>query len=95
MIEFILLSLILLSLPLSALAEGGIASMYHKDQGIAGHPAVVFTENFEKPLSAIFANWNGQSTNALFHSSDFTTGHILPPADDSRKILFPDKYLTD
>jgi len=73
MTELILLSLIFLFLPMSALAEAGIASKYHKDQGIADDPAVIFSENFEKPLSAIFANWNGQSTNALSHSSDIPT----------------------
>jgi len=73
MTELILLSLILLFLPMSALAEAGIASKYHKDQGIADDPAVVFSENFEKPLSAIFANWNGQSADALSHSSDIPT----------------------
>ncbi len=73
MTELILLSLILLFLPMSALAEAGIASKYHKDQGIADDPAVVFSENFEKPLSAISANWNGQRSDALSHSSDIPT----------------------
>ena len=60
MTELILLSLIFLFLPMSVLAEDGIASKYHKDQGIADDPAVVFSEDFEKPLSDIFANWNGR-----------------------------------
>jgi hypothetical protein len=71
--ELILLSLIFLFLPMFALAEAGIASKYHKDQGIADDPAVVFSEDFEKPLSDIFANWNGQRTNALSHSSHIPT----------------------
>lgn len=72
----ILLSLIFLFLPMYALAEAGIASKYHKDQGIADDPAVIFSEDFEKPLSDIFANWNGQSTNALSHSADVPTAKV-------------------
>ena len=73
MTGLILLSLVFLFLPMSAFAEAGIASKYYKDQGIADDPAVVFSEDFEKPLSIIFANWNSQSTKALFHSSHIPT----------------------
>ncbi len=73
MIEWILIPLILLFLPMSVFAEAGIASKYQRDQGIADDPAVVFSENFETPLSTIFANWNEQSTEAVLHSSDIPT----------------------
>ena len=73
MAELILLLLILLFLPMSAFAEAGIASKYYKDRGIADDPAVVFSEDFEKSLSTIFTNWNGQSTNVISHSSHIPT----------------------
>jgi hypothetical protein len=69
----ILFSLVFLFLPISAFAEAGIASKYHKDHGIADDPAVIFSEDFEKPLSDIFANWNSQSTSAISHSSHIPT----------------------
>jgi hypothetical protein len=65
--------LILAWLPVSALAQVGIAAKYARDAGIGSDPAVVFSENFESSLATFRARFTGGGTTGIGTSTDHPT----------------------
>ena len=63
----------------------GIAASYPKDVGIAAHPAVVFTEEFDDSIAGVNARW----TNHLEKTSVITTDVPAGSVAGSHSIAIP------
>jgi hypothetical protein len=55
---------------------GGIAAGYPKDVGIAAHPAVVFTEEFEDSIAAVVSRWTDHQERTSYISPDVPAGSV-------------------
>jgi|SRR5438477_3799301 len=65
--------LMLCCLPIPVLAQVGIAAKYVRDSGIGTDPAVVFSENFESPLTTFSALFTGGGLSGIATSIDHAT----------------------
>ena len=70
----LLVGSLLLLVAVPAVSQAGIAARYNGDQGIAQDPDVIFSENFEAPLSTILSQFTGYQSNAFIQSGDRPIG---------------------